>query len=291
MFKGSFVALITPFANGEFDEKTFRNFVEWQIEEGTDGLVPVGTTGESPTLSHEEHMRVVEVCIEVAAGRVPVIAGAGSNSTEEAILLAQHAKSAGADAALVVTPYYNKPTQEGLFRHYDAIQSQANLPIIIYNIPARSIIDMSVETMARLSCLPNIIGVKDATSDLNRPILTTAACGKEFCQLSGEDGTAIPFNAGGGHGCISVTGNIAPKLCSEMQKAWFDGNLKRAMELQEILMPVHSAMFCETSPGPVKYAAELLGKASSYARLPICEIDDKNKKIIEMSLKAAKILS
>ena len=291
MFKGSFVALITPFANGEFDEKTFRNFVEWQIEEGTDGLVPVGTTGESPTLSHEEHMRVVEVCIEVAAGRVPVIAGAGSNSTEEAILLAQHAKSAGADAALVVTPYYNKPTQEGLFRHYDAIQSQANLPIIIYNIPARSIIDMSVETMARLSCLPNIIGVKDATSDLNRPILTTAACGKEFCQLSGEDGTAIPFNAGGGHGCISVTGNIAPKLCSEMQKAWFDGNLKRAMELQEILMPVHSAMFCETSPGPVKYAAELLGKASSYARLPICEIDDKNKKIIEMALKAAKILS
>ena len=291
MFKGSFVALITPFANGEFDEKTFRNFVEWQIEEGTDGLVPVGTTGESPTLSHEEHMRVVEVCIEVAAGRVPVIAGAGSNSTEEAILLAQHAKSAGADAALVVTPYYNKPTQEGLFRHYDAIQSQANLPIIIYNIPARSIIDMSVETMARLSCLPNIIGVKDATSDLNRPILTTAACGKEFCQLSGEDGTAIPFNAGGGHGCISVTGNIAPKLCSEMQKAWFDGNLKRAMELQEILMPVHSAMFCETSPGPVKYAAELLGKASSYARLPICEIDDQNKKIIEMALKAAKILS
>ena len=291
MFKGSFVALITPFADGEFDEKTFRNFVEWQIEEGTDGLVPVGTTGESPTLSHEEHMRVVEVCIEVAAGRVPVIAGAGSNSTEEAILLAQHAKSAGADAALVVTPYYNKPTQEGLFRHYDAIQSQANLPIIIYNIPARSIIDMSVETMARLSWLPNIIGVKDATSDLNRPILTTAACGKEFCQLSGEDGTAIPFNAGGGHGCISVTGNIAPKLCSEMQKAWFDGNLKRAMELQEILMPVHSAMFCETSPGPVKYAAELLGKASSYARLPICEIDDKNKKIIEMALKAAKILS
>ena len=291
MFKGSFVALITPFADGQFDEKTFRNFVEWQIEEGTDGLVPVGTTGESPTLSHEEHMRVVEVCIEVAAGRVPVIAGAGSNSTEEAILLAQHAKSAGADAALVVTPYYNKPTQEGLFRHYDAIQSQANLPIIIYNIPARSIIDMSVETMARLSCLPNIIGVKDATSDLNRPILTTAACGKEFCQLSGEDGTAIPFNAGGGHGCISVTGNIAPKLCSEMQKAWFDGNLKRAMELQEILMPIHSAMFCETSPGPVKYAAELLGKASSYARLPICEIDDKNKKIIEMALKAAKILS
>jgi len=291
MFKGSFVALITPFVDGNFDEKTFSNFVEWQINEGTNGLVPVGTTGESPTLSHDEHMRVVEVCIEVAAGRVPVIAGAGSNSTDEAILLAQHAKSAGADAALVVTPYYNKPTQEGLFRHYESIQNQADIPIIIYNIPARSIVDMSVDTMARLSKLPNIIGVKDATSDLNRPILTAAACGKDFCQLSGEDGTAIPFNAGGGHGCISVTGNIAPRLCAKMQAAWFDGNIQSAMDLQEILMPVHSAMFCETSPGPVKYAAELLGYGSAYARLPICEIDENSKKIVKTALEGAGILS
>ena len=291
MFKGSFVALITPFINGSFDEETFREFVEWQISEGTDGLVPVGTTGESPTLSHEEHMRVVEVCIEVAAGRVPVIAGAGSNSTAEAILLAQHAKSAGADAALVVTPYYNKPTQEGLFRHYEAVANQGDIPIIIYNIPARSIVDMTVETMARLSKLSNIVGVKDATSDLNRPILTSSACGRDFCQLSGEDGTAIPFNAGGGHGCISVTGNIAPRLCAEMQSAWFEGNLKRAMELQDILMPIHSAMFCETSPGPVKYAAELLGHGSAFARLPICEISDSNKNVVQKALQGAGILS
>ena len=291
MFKGSFVALITPFIDGKFDEKTFRNFVEWQVSEGTNGLVPVGTTGESPTLSHKEHMRVVEVCVEVADGRVPVIAGAGSNSTEEAILLSQHAKSAGADAALVVTPYYNKPTQEGMFHHYEAVQRHGDLPVIIYNIPARSVVDMSVETMARLSKLPNIVGVKDATSDLNRPILTSAACGQDFCQLSGEDGTAIPFNAGGGHGCISVTGNIAPRLCAEMQSAWFDGNIGRAMELQSILMPIHSAMFCETSPGPVKYAAELLGLGSAYARLPIWEIDDDSKNKVEKALKGAGILS
>ncbi|MEE3000955.1 MAG: 4-hydroxy-tetrahydrodipicolinate synthase [Pseudomonadota bacterium] len=290
MFNGSFVALITPFIDGEFDEKTFRKFVEWQISEGTNGLVPVGTTGESPTLSHEEHMRVVEVCIEVAEGRVPVIAGAGSNSTAEAIMLSQHAKSAGADAALVVTPYYNKPTQEGLYRHYDAIQSQADIPIIIYNIPARSIVDMTVDTMARLSKLPNIVGVKDATSDLNRPILTSSACGHNFCQLSGEDGTAIPFNAAGGHGCISVTGNIAPKLCAEMQSAWFEGDINRAMKIQSTLMPIHSAMFCETSPGPVKYAAELLGHGSSFARLPICEISDASKDKIKLALKGAGIL-
>ncbi len=291
MFKGSFVALISPFKGGQVDEEVFRNFVEWQITEGTNGLVPVGTTGESPTLSHEEHMRVVEICIEVAAGRVPVIAGAGSNSTEEAIILSKHAKTAGADAALVVTPYYNKPTQEGLYRHYDAIQSQADIPVIIYNIPGRSIVDMSVQTMARLAELPNIAGVKDATGDLNRPMLTAAACGRDFVQLSGEDGTAIPFNAGGGHGCISVTGNIAPKLCAEMQAAWFDGNVARAMELQDLLMPVHSAMFCETSPGPVKYAAELLGLASADARLPICEIADSSKTAVENALKGAGILS
>jgi 4-hydroxy-tetrahydrodipicolinate synthase len=291
MFKGSFVALITPFKDGNVDEEAFRKFVDWQISEGTNGLVPVGTTGESPTLNHKEHMRVVEICIEVAASRVPVIAGAGSNSTEEAIMLSKHAKSVGSDAVLVATPYYNKPTQEGLYRHYDAIQSQADIPIIIYNIPARSVVDMSIETMARLSKLQNIVGVKDATSDLNRPMLTSAACGKHFCQLSGEDGTAIPFNAGGGHGCISVTGNIAPKLCSEMQAAWFDANFERAMELQDILMPVHSAMFCETSPGPVKYAAELLGLGSAHTRLPLCEITDNSKKIVETALQGAGILS
>jgi len=285
MFKGSFVALITPFKDGKVDETAFRSFIEWQITEGSDGLVPCGTTGESPTLSHEEHQKVTEICIEVTDGRIPVIAGAGSNSTEEAISLAQHAKTAGADAVLVVTPYYNKPTQAGLFAHYKAINDNAKIPIIIYNIPGRSIIDMSVETMADLSKLDYIVGVKDATAQLDRPILTTLACGKDFCQLSGEDGTAIPHLAAGGHGCISVTGNILPRQCSEMQKSWAEGNIKKAMELQELLMPVHAAMFCETSPGPVKYAAELLGLFSSEARLPITEIADDSKVAVKEALK------
>lgn len=285
MFKGSFVALITPFKDGKVDETAFRSFIEWQITEGSDGLVPCGTTGESPTLSHEEHQKVTEICIEVTDGRIPVIAGAGSNSTEEAISLAQHAKTAGADAVLVVTPYYNKPTQAGLFAHYKAINDNAKIPIIIYNIPGRSIIDMSVETMADLSKLDYIVGVKDATAQLDRPILTTLACGKDFCQLSGEDGTAIPHLAAGGHGCISVTGNILPRQCSEMQKAWAEGNIKKSMELQELLMPVHAAMFCETSPGPVKYAAELLGLFSSGARLPITEIADDSKVTVKEALK------
>ena len=285
MFKGSFVALITPFKDGEVDETAFRSFIEWQITEGSDGLVPCGTTGESPTLSHEEHQKVTEICIEVTDGRIPVIAGAGSNSTEEAISLAQHAKTAGADAVLVVTPYYNKPTQAGLFAHYKAINDNAKIPIIIYNIPGRSIIDMSVETMADLSKLDYIVGVKDATAQLDRPILTTLACGKDFCQLSGEDGTAIPHLAAGGHGCISVTGNILPRQCSEMQNSWTEGNIKKAMELQELLMPVHAAMFCETSPGPVKYAAELLGLFSSEARLPITEIADDSKVAVKEALK------
>ncbi len=285
MFKGSFVALITPFKDGKVDETAFRSFIEWQIKEGSDGLVPCGTTGESPTLSHEEHQKVTEICIEVTDGRIPVIAGAGSNSTEEAISLAQHAKTAGADAVLVVTPYYNKPTQAGLFAHYKAINDNAKIPIIIYNIPGRSIIDMSVETMADLSKLDYIVGVKDATAQLDRPILTTLACGKDFWQLSGEDGTAIPHLAAGGHGCISVTGNILPRQCSEMQKAWAEGNVKKAMELQELLMPVHAAMFCETSPGPVKYAAELLGLFSSEARLPITEIADDSKAAVKEALK------
>ena len=285
MFKGSFVALITPFKDGKVDETAFRSFIEWQITEGSDGLVPCGTTGESPTLSHEEHQKVTEICIEVTDGRIPVIAGAGSNSTEEAISLAQHAKTAGADAVLVVTPYYNKPTQAGLFAHYKAINDNAKIPIIIYNIPGRSIIDMSVETMADLSKLDYIVGVKDATAQLDRPILTTLACGKDFCQLTGEDGTAIAHLAAGGHGCISVTGNILPRQCSEMQKAWAEGNIKKAMELQELLMPVHAAMFCETSPGPVKYAAELLGLFSSEARLPITEIADDSKVTVKEALK------
>jgi 4-hydroxy-tetrahydrodipicolinate synthase len=285
MFKGSFVALITPFKDGKVDETAFRSFIEWQITEGSDGLVPCGTTGESPTLSHEEHQKVTEICIEVTDGRIPVIAGAGSNSTEEAISLAQHAKTAGADAVLVVTPYYNKPTQAGLFAHYKAINDNAKIPIIIYNIPGRSIIDMSVETMADLSKLDYIVGVKDATAQLDRPILTTLACGKDFCQLTGEDGTAIPHLAAGGHGCISVTGNILPRQCSEMQKAWAEGNIKKAMELHELLMPVHAAMFCETSPGPVKYAAELLGLFSSEARLPITEIADDSKVTVKEALK------
>ena len=285
MFKGSYVALITPFRNGKFDETAFRDFVEWHISEGTDGLVPCGTTGESPTLSHEEHRKVTEICIEVAKKRVPVIAGAGSNSTKEAIGLAQHAKEAGADAVLVVTPYYNKPTQAGLYGHYKAINDEVRIPIIIYNIPGRSIVDMSVDTMVALSKLRYIVGVKDATSVLDRPILTTLACGKDFCQLSGEDGTAVPFLAAGGHGCISVTGNILPRLCSEMQHAWMEGNLHKAMDIQEKLMPVHAAMFCETSPGPVKYAAELLGLSRSEARLPITDIADSSKKQVEEALK------
>ena len=285
MFEGSFVALMTPFKDGKVDETAFRSFVEWQITEGSDGLVPCGTTGESPTLSHEEHQKVTEICIEVTDGRIPVIAGAGSNSTEEAISLAQHAKTAGADAVLVVTPYYNKPTQAGLFAHYKAINDNAKIPIIIYNIPGRSIIDMSVETMADLSKLDYIVGVKDATAQLDRPILTTLACGKDFCQLSGDDGTAIPHLAAGGHGCISVTGNILPRQCSEMQKAWAEGNIKKAMELQELLMPVHAAMFCEPRPGPVKYAAELLGLFSSEARLPMTEIADDSKVTVKEALK------
>src|SRR3954467_9335836 len=225
MFSGSIVALLTPFKNGKVDEKAFQSFVDWQIKQGTNGLVPCGTTGESPTLSHEEHMRVVELCIEAAAGRVPVIAGTGSNSTTEAIDFTRHAKKAGADATLVVTPYYNKPTQEGLFLHFTAIADAVDLPLFIYNIPGRSVVDMSVETMARLAKHPNIVGVKDATANLTRPLHTRRACGEDFIQLSGEDHTALSFNAAGGHGCISVTANVAPRLCAEMHKAWREGRL------------------------------------------------------------------
>lgn len=283
-------ALITPFKDGAIDEQAFRDFVEWQIQEGSEGLVPCGTTGESPTLSHDEHMRVTELCIEVANGRVPVVAGAGSNSTREAIGLAKHAKAASADAVLVVTPYYNKPTQEGLYQHYKAIHDASQIPIIIYNIPGRSVVDMTVETMARLAELPNIVGVKDATNDLARPMRTRLACGSDFCILSGEDGTAVPLLAGGGHGCISVTANIAPRMCSDVQKAWRAGDMKTVMELQDKLMPLHTGLFCETSPGPVKYAASLLGKCSAEARLPICEIADSSKEVVKKAMASAGLL-
>jgi 4-hydroxy-tetrahydrodipicolinate synthase len=273
MFSGSLVALITPMQDdGSVDEKAFAEFVDWQIKEGTHAVVPVGTTGESPTLSHDEHRRVVEIAIEVAKGRIPVIAGAGSNSTEEAIALTRHAKEAGADAALVVTPYYNKPTQEGLFLHYSAIADAVDLPIIIYNIPPRSVVDMSVETMARLAKHRNIIGVKDATANLTRPLHTRRICGESFVQLSGEDHTALAFNAVGGVGCISVTGNVAPRLVSEMQTAWAEGRFKDAMAIQNRLVPLHDALFAETSPGPVKYAASLLGKTSERCRLPLAPL-------------------
>ena len=273
MFKGSLVALVTPMrADGTIDEAALASFVEWQIREGTHGLVPVGTTCESPTLTHDEHKRVVEITIEVARGRVPVIAGAGSNSTREAIELATHAKQAGADATLVVTPYYNKPTQEGLYLHYTAIADAVDLPLIIYNIPGRSVVDMSVDTMARLAKHRNIVGVKDATANLTRPLHTTRACGEDFCQLSGEDHTALAFLASGGVGCISVTANIAPRLCSEMHAAWQAGRIADAMALQTRLVPLHDAMFAETSPGPVKYAASLLGHGTAHCRLPMAPV-------------------
>ncbi len=291
MFQGSMTALITPFKDIKVDEDAFRSFIDWQIEEGTEAVVPCGTTGESPTLDHQEHMMVTEICIDAADGRVPVIAGTGSNSTKEAIELTRHAKEAGAAAALVVTPYYNKPTQEGLYQHYKAINDTVDLPVLIYNIPGRSIVDMSVETMARLAELPNIVGVKDATSDLARPMQTRLAIGKDFCQISGEDATIVPFLAGGGTGCISVTANIAPRLCADLHKSWRDGDMPAVMEMQDRLMPLHMAMFCETSPGPVKYAAKLLGKCSGEARLPICEISETSKERVEQAMVGAGLLN
>ncbi|MFM2151041.1 MAG: hypothetical protein RLZZ187_3347 [Pseudomonadota bacterium] len=292
MFRGSLVALITPMqADGSLDLKAFSDFVEWQVTEGTQGLIPVGTTGESPTLTHTEHNQVVEACIAAAKGRVPVIAGTGSNSTAEAIGLTRHAKEAGADAALVVTPYYNKPTQEGLYRHYMAIADAVALPIIIYNIPGRSVVDMSVETMARLAKHPNIVGVKDATANLTRPLHTTIACGPEFCQLSGEDHTAVAYLAAGGHGCISVTANIAPRLCRQMHDAWAAGRVAEAMAIQHRLVPVHDAMFCETSPGPVKHAASLLGRSRDLCRLPMAPVADSTKARVREAMAGAGLLN
>jgi 4-hydroxy-tetrahydrodipicolinate synthase len=284
MFKGSFTALITPFRDNTFDEDAFRKLVDRQIEGGTHGLVPVGTTGESPTLSHDEHMRVVEVCVAQVAGRVPVVAGAGSNSTSEAVELVKHAKSAGASGALVVTPYYNKPTQEGLYQHYKALNDAADIPILIYNIPARSVIDMSVATMARLFELPNIVGVKDATTSMVRVSAQRAAMGEKFVQLSGEDATALGFMAHGGHGCISVTANIAPKLCSEFQSACLAGDFNKAQELHDRLFPLHQALFVESSPGPVKYAAERLGLCSRELRLPLAPIAEASCQAVDEAL-------
>ncbi|HEV7457231.1 MAG TPA: 4-hydroxy-tetrahydrodipicolinate synthase [Roseococcus sp.] len=291
-FTGSFTALITPMhADGSLDERAFRDLVEWQIAEGTEGLVPVGTTGESPTLSHAEHKRVVELCIEAARGRVPVMAGAGSNSTAEAVDFAQHAKGAGADAILVVTPYYNKPTQEGMFLHFTTIADAVDIPMFIYNIPGRSVVDMTPETMGRLAKHPNIVGVKDATANLARPLHQRATCGADFIQLSGEDHTALSFNAAGGHGCISVTSNIAPRLCAEMQKAWREGKVCEAMAIQDRLLPVHDALFCETSPGPVKYAASLLGRGTAYCRPPMAPIAESTATRVEAAMRGAGLLN
>ncbi|MEJ2227657.1 MAG: 4-hydroxy-tetrahydrodipicolinate synthase [Alphaproteobacteria bacterium] len=284
MFKGSFTALITPFSNNAFDEDAFRKLVNRQIEAGTHGLVPVGTTGESPTLSHDEHMRVVEVCLEQTAGRIPVIAGAGSNSTSEAVELVKHAKSAGASGALVVTPYYNKPTQEGLYQHYKAVNDAADIPILIYNIPGRSVIDMSVATMARLFELPNIVGVKDATTSMARVSAQRAAMGEKFVQLSGEDATALGLMAHGGHGCISVTANIAPKMCFEFQTACLDGDFNKARGLHDRLFPLHQALFVESNPGPVKYAAERLGLCSRELRLPLAPISEASCQVVDEAL-------
>lgn len=290
MFQGSIVALITPFRNGAVDAEAFQKLVDWQIEEGTDGLVPCGTTGESPTLSHEEHMRVVELCIEAARKRVPVIAGTGSNSTEEAIRLTRHAQEAGADAALVVTPYYNKPTQEGLYQHFKAIHDATDIPIVIYNIPPRSVVDMSVETMARLAKLANIVGVKDATADLVRPMRTRLTIGSEFCQLSGEDATVVPFLSQGGHGCISVTANVAPGPLARLHEAWRQRAMETVMQINEQLMPVHEAMFCESSPGPVKYAASLLGLCADETRLPLAALADASRDRVRKAMQGAGLL-
>lgn len=291
MFKGSMVALITPFRGEAVDEKAFQKFVDWQIEQGTHAVIPCGTTGESPTLSHAEHNRVVELCVEVAKGRVPVIAGTGSNSTAEAIALTRHAKAAGADAALIVTPYYNKPTQEGLYLHYKAIHDAVDLPIIIYNIPGRCVVDMSVATMARLAKLPNVVGVKDATNDLTRPLRTRAAIGRDFAMLSGEDATVLSFLAQGGDGCISVTANIAPRACADMHEAWQRGDAAGAMTINARLAPLHDALFVETSPAPVKYAASLLDRSSPEVRLPLAPLSAVGQDAVRMAMRQAGILN
>ena len=287
MFKGSCTALITPFKGGQIDDKAFERLIEWQIEEGTHGLVPVGTTGECPTLSHEEHEHVIELCVKIAKKRVPVIAGAGSNSTQEAINFSRHAKKVGADAALHVTGYYNKPTQEGLYQHFKAISEAVDLPIFLYTVPVRTIVDISVPTIARCAKLKNVIGIKDATANVGRVTSQRLACGDKFIQLSGEDSTVLGFMAHGGMGCISVTSNIAPRLCADFHNACLKGDWKKARELHERLMPLHENLFCETSPGPVKYAASKLGLCSAELRLPMVPISDESKRKVDAAMKQA----
>ena len=294
MFKGSNVALVTPFKGDSLDEETYIKIINFHLENGTNGLVPAGTTGESPTLTHSEHEKVIELCIQEAKGKIPVIAGTGSNSTTEAISLTEHAEKAGADAALIVTPYYNKPTQEGLYQHYKAINDKCGIPIIIYNIPGRSVIDMTVDTMARLFELKNIVGVKDATGDLNRVDETFKKIGNEFIQLTGEDGLAYEYNKRGGEGCISVTANIAPKMCSDMQKFSKsrdkDEQIK-AEEIDKILQPVHKSLFIESNPSPVKYAAKLIGLCDDSVRLPLVTVLDQTKVEVKKALLFAKLIN
>jgi len=294
MFKGSIVALITPFKNNKLDEDAYISLIHHHIKNGTSGLVPAGTTGESPTLTHDEHERVIELCVKESKGKIPVIAGTGSNSTDEAISLTNYAEKVGANAALVVTPYYNKPTQEGLYQHFKAINDNTSIPIIIYNIPPRSVVDMSVDTMSRLFELKNIIGVKDATGDLNRVDQQKKMMGPDFIQLSGEDATALDFNLRGGVGCISVTANVAPKLCSEFQESTTAKNksnlLSKAKEINEKLMPLHKALFIESSPSPVKYAASLLNLCSEEVRLPLVKITEETKKAVKSAMIHANII-
>ncbi len=290
MFKGSMPALVTPFTNGELDLDTLKHLVEWQIECGSTGLVPVGTTGESPTLSHDEHETVVEEVVKASAGRVPVIAGAGSNNTVEAVRFVQFAKKVGADAALVVTPYYNKPTQRGLIEHFATLHECADIPIIIYNIPGRSVIDMSPATMGELAKLPGIVGVKDATGDLARVSQQRASCGADFCQLSGEDATALGFNAHGGVGCISVTANVAPKLCAEFQQATLAGDYATALAYQDRLMPLHEAIFIEPGLAGAKYALSKLDRCSEEVRLPLTTLEDSTKAAIDAAMAHAGLI-
>ena len=291
MFRGSFTALVTPFKNGGLDETAFRNLVEWQIAEGTEGLVPVGTTGESPTLSHQEHHQVVEWCVDQAKGRVPVIAGAGSNSTSEAVDLAKHAEKAGANAVLVVTPYYNKPTQEGMYVHFKAVNDAIGIPIIIYNIPPRSVVDLSVDTMKRLYELKNIAGVKDATANLARVSQQRAAMGPDFIQLSGEDMTALAYNAAGGHGCISVTSNVAPALCAQLQSATAAGDYAKALTIQDRLTPLHDAIFFEPGVGGAKCGLSLLGRCSEQVRSPLVPVTEKTREAIKKAMVHAGLLN
>ena len=293
MFKGSNVALVTPFKNDKLDDATYIKLIHFHIKNGTNGLVPAGTTGESPTLSHDEHQRVIELCVKESNGKLPVFAGTGSNSTEEAISLTTHAEKIGATGALIVTPYYNKPTQEGLYQHYKAINDKCGIPILIYNIPGRSVIDMSVDTMARLYELKNIVGVKDATGDLNRVDQQKEKMGNDFIQLTGNDDNAFEFNKRGGVGTISVTANVAPKLCSEFQKLSKSSNeddLKKAQELDDMLQPLHKNLFIESNPSPVKYAAKLLGLCDDAVRLPLVKITENTKKEVEKALKVAKLI-